>query len=1111
VSLSGQIEAVNSGLEKAFEQRENHHHDQFMRYLTEDQRHCHQAFKTSAYEMFKNINPDRVEGTCEWVLKSPEYLRWWNTTSNDLLWISADPGCGKSVLARSLIDEVFASSDPNVSIVYFFFKDNDEQNNLATALCAVLHQLFTLQPQLLQHALPFWERNREKLQHEIEDLWRILMAATSDPACGNTICVFDALDECRDQYPRQDQKQLIEKLREFHDQRPASRRNWLKFLVTSRPYDDIQDHFRPVTDCFPQIHLRGEEENDQIHEEINLVVKVSVAELGQNLGLETGTQQRLEKELCEMKHRTYLWLYLAIDDIKRTLKNSLRPDREPIPPLPKNVPEAFERILDRAPSDQRAKVETILRIIVGARRPLTIREMAMALGVATTPDADTAKEACLSPKGLDKKIRQLCGLFVFIKESKIYLIHQTAREFLISNHDKSASLRWHLEPSKTEVQMAEICVKYLLMDDLVSDDGVSVRSLLDYSAENWADHFRDISCPETELVQRVRKLYDVTTHLFRLWFPKFWETAMAHEVDPGMEALHLAAFNGHQHILCRVPMSEKGAIDRTDRSGTNALQWATVRGYFGVVQQLLEMGANVNARGGEYGYALVAAAGRGHLEIVQLLLEAGADANTQGGYYGNALQAAAANGYLEIVQLLLKNGADVNAQGDEEFGNALYAAAARGHLDIVQLLVENKANVNAQGGRHSYALPAAAARGHLEIVHLLLETGADVNAQGGYEFSNSLHAAAHRGHLDVVQVLLENGANVDAQGGICGNALQAAALQGYPEIVQSLLENGANVNAQGGEYGNALVAALVAATAGERLEVVRVLLDNGANANAQGGEYGNALSIAAVTGYLEIVQKLLKNGANANAQGGYYGNALQAAAFRGHLEIVQLLLENGANVNARGGEYGYALVAAAVRGHLGIVKLLLEAGADANPQGGEYGNALQAAAAGGHLEIVQLLLKNGADVNAQGGYYGNALQAAAAEGDLEIVQLLLENGADINTHGGYYGYVADHTSTLDTVNNLGNHYYSQGKLKDAEEMYQRALAGYEKALGPDHTSTLDTVSNLGNLYYSQGKLKEAEEMHQRALAGYEKGLGPYNTGVRRLAESLNAMTITDVK
>jgi hypothetical protein len=54
----------------------------------------------------------------------------------------------------------------------------------------------------------------------------------------------------------------------------------------------------------------------------------------------------------------------------------------------------------------------------------------------------------------------------------------------------------------------------------------------------------------------------------------------------------------------------------------------------------------------------------------------------------------------------------------------------------------------------------------------------------------------------------------------------------------------------------------------------------------------------------------------------------------------------------------------------------------------------------------------------------------------------------------------DHTSTLNTVNNLGLLYRDQGKLAEAEKMYLRGLAGYEKALGPDHTSTLNTVCNL---------------------------------------------------
>ncbi|KAN0067154.1 HET domain containing protein [Elaphomyces granulatus] len=87
----------------------------------------------------------------------------------------------------------------------------------------------------------------------------------------------------------------------------------------------------------------------------------------------------------------------------------------------------------------------------------------------------------------------------------------------------------------------------------------------------------------------------------------------------------------------------------------------------------------------------------------------------------------------------------------------------------------------------------------------------------------------------------------------------------------------------------------------------------------------------------------------------------------------------------------------------------------------------------------------------------------------------------------------DHSLTLRTVNSLGILYTNQGKLGEAEEMYQRALQGFEKAWGPDHPFTLDMVNNLGVLSTDQGKLDEAEQMHQRVLQGREKALGPDHT------------------
>ena len=38
----------------------------------------------------------------------------------------------------------------------------------------------------------------------------------------------------------------------------------------------------------------------------------------------------------------------------------------------------------------------------------------------------------------------------------------------------------------------------------------------------------------------------------------------------------------------------------------------------------------------------------------------------------------------------------------------------------------------------------------------------------------------------------------------------------------------------------------------------------------------------------------------------------------------------------------------------------------------------------------------------------------------------------------------------------------------------KALTGQEKLLGPENTSTVNTINNLGNLYCKQGRLVEAE-------------------------------------
>jgi ankyrin repeat protein len=764
-SYTDVLKGAYQRLDRAYDQQEQQYREQKARALTDQQQRCHQAFKISNYTEQKDINPRRAEGTCQWALRSPEYLRWWESLCNDLLWVSADPGCGKSVLAKSIIDDYLQPSSSAVTVCYFFFKDNDEQNNLATALCAILHQLFSHRPHLLYHALPSWERNWKGLRQEVNELWRIFITATSAEPQGTTVCILDALDECRDA----DQNWLIQKLKEFNCQSYLSMQGtWLKFLVTSRPYEDIQHRFQEITDSFPHLHLKGEEENDQIHKEIDLVVKIRVRELAKAARLSSNIQQRLEQQLLRMEHRTYLWLHLAMDDIQNTFKNSLWPADESIPLIPASVNAAYAKILDRVPSAQVPTVRKILQIIVAARRPLTIREMAMALGIARQPQLKAPTQATVDPAYLDKKLRRLCGLFVFANNSKIYLIHQTARDFIVTiGNALPQNLAFSCTLTDTEDQMAHICLRYLSMDGLENNESSpcsDIQSFLEYSAVYWPDHVRNMSSTEDREVKNLlHQVYDTTAPRFSLWFPIFWKATMRWVTMPIINPMHLAALNGHQDEVLYLLGEGESILNVADTTGSYPLMWASLNGHYDVVQTMLSHGADVNAHGGDYGHALVAACSEGHCKIAQILLEQGADINAQGGYYGNALQAACSKGHHEIVSLLLDCGADVNAERGL-WGNALYDACSRGHERTVQVLLEGGAEVNIQGGHYGNALQAACSEGHDRIMQVLLERGADVNAQGGH-YGNALQAAFSKGHDKIMRVLLDRGADFDANGG----------------------------------------------------------------------------------------------------------------------------------------------------------------------------------------------------------------------------------------------------------------------------------------------------------------------------------------------------------
>ena len=132
--------------------------------------------------------------------------------------------------------------------------------------------------------------------------------------------------------------------------------------------------------------------------------------------------------------------------------------------------------------------------------------------------------------------------------------------------------------------------------------------------------------------------------------------------------------------------------DAKDEDGYTALMLAIIWNHFGVVEQLLQFGADSNVKSkNKASTALMTAAYWGLSKVVRHLLQSDADPDAKNVYGETALMMAARKGRSKIVRDLLNAGANPNLKF-ERFGlTALMMAAWYGDEESVRYLLESGA------------------------------------------------------------------------------------------------------------------------------------------------------------------------------------------------------------------------------------------------------------------------------------------------------------------------------------------------------------------------------------------------------------------------------------
>ncbi|KAK4210289.1 hypothetical protein QBC37DRAFT_35880 [Rhypophila decipiens] len=779
----------------------------------------------------KDRNPERIEGTCHWFVTHPIFRDWRESQASRLLWVSANPGCGKSVLARYLVDKVLPTSAGGRTTCYFFFKDSPDQKSVTIALRSILHQFFQQKPNLLSDDILDRNDDDKDFATSFRALWDVLTAAAEDETAGDIVCILDAIDECE----RSGWTQLARSLCKFYSTvKTGSSR--LKFLLTSRPYVEIGQDFQPLEiPDLPTIHLTGEGDAAMklISREIDIFIVARTKALQARLKLEPDELTFLQEKLTSNPNRTYLWVHLTLDLIKRHIIIDKAGIRKATSHLPREVYEAYEQLLARSPD--RTEAKKLLHMIVAAERPLTLREMALASAVGAHGSYDALKHELLGPERFRDHLLHLCGLLVIIEDSKIYLLHQTAKEFLVrpesgdvpgdGSSGKKFEWKHSLRLRDSHRILADVCIRHLYFSEFETqplDENTPVAQYVDghlflgYSARYWTTHFREAHINSNAIIQSALGLCDANSKRCQTWLRVYWGSTNM-EFPAKFTSLMIGSYFGIAaavSVLLKVDNIDLNARD--DTYGRTALSWAAGNGLPGVCKllikgsgnrfkgyfkQILKLGAEVDLLDWHRRTALSYAVWNGHKAVVELLVKNRAQVSVEDQNGGTPLSYAVCNGREDIIQLLLKG--DTKVDSEDMIRRLLVSGARNGDMAVVQLLLEKNADLETKDTEYGRTpLSWAARNGHEAVVKVLLEKNADLETKDTKYGRTPLSWAAENGHEAVVKVLLEKNADLETKDTKFGRTpLSWAAENGHEAVVKVLLEKNADLGTKDTEYG----------------------------------------------------------------------------------------------------------------------------------------------------------------------------------------------------------------------------------------------------------------------------------------------------------------------
>lgn len=453
-----------------------------------------------------------TQGTGLWLTQRQDYMDWIgryrNSSKTKTYYLTGLPATGKSSLAVVVIDHLQSLQE---YCQYHFFS-SDHQAKRTAAYC-----LRSIASQLAQKSMEFRQRlvklHRESgltfvsENHSFSMIWEKIFEGIlfrmSFP--GPLFWVLDAVDEADSPIV------LISHLMKVQSLTP------IRFFLTSRPMKMPSTFIENISTCA----LTEMETLGDIRAYINSVVRDALPN-------DAHVQEDITRQMLMKASGSFLWVKLAL----KTLQDSWHTQddiRKALTEVPRGMEQLYEKMLKTVEIQSPRLLLMTKRILTWASccwRPLSIAELEIAL----EPEFKGFVK-------LQDTIVQICGHFISVENSRLTLIHLTARQFLFSDRNGVPAF---IQSRYGHEHIAITCLKYLSTDNWRrvfksiekgipkgTDDSRVDRLLLiendhpflGYAVRYWAYHVSKSSVDSQDLLDSI--------HSFFARFSLVWVEAIA--------------------------------------------------------------------------------------------------------------------------------------------------------------------------------------------------------------------------------------------------------------------------------------------------------------------------------------------------------------------------------------------------------------------------------------------------------------------------------------------------------------------------------------------------------------------------------------------------------